>query len=148
MTANSTTQKKSGDIHAHKILILDFGSQYTQLIARRVRELGVYCEIQPWDVDAERMAAFKPQGIILSGGPETVTADNTPRAPAAIFEQGAPVLGICYGMQTMAEQLGGKVESSSHREFGYAKVRARGHSALLRNIQDFKSEEGFGMLDV
>jgi GMP synthase (glutamine-hydrolysing) len=148
MTANSTTQKKNGDIHAHKILILDFGSQYTQLIARRVRELGVYCEIQPWDVDDARIKAFKPQGIILSGGPETVTVTSTPRVPASVFEQGVPVLGICYGLQTMAEQLGGKVESASHREFGYAKVRARGHSALLRNIEDHRSEEGFGMLDV
>lgn len=148
MTASSTIQKKNGDIHAHKILILDFGSQYTQLIARRVRELGVYCEIHPWDVEDARITAFKARGIILSGGPETVTADSTPRAPAAIFELGVPILGICYGMQTMAEQLGGKVESSTHREFGYAKVRARGHSALLRNIEDHRSEEGFGILDV
>jgi GMP synthase (glutamine-hydrolysing) len=136
------------DIHSHKILILDFGSQYTQLIARRVREIGVYCEIHPWDCDEGYIRAFKPRGIILSGGPETVTESDTPRAPSVVFELGVPVLGICYGMQTMAEQLGGKVEAASHREFGYAQVRARGHSILLRNIEDNASPEGFGLLDV
>ena len=90
------------DIHAHRILILDFGAQYTQLIARRVRELGVYCEIHPWDMSAAQVRAFGPRGVILSGGPESVTATNSPRAPAAVFELGVPVLGICYGMQTMA----------------------------------------------
>jgi GMP synthase (glutamine-hydrolysing) len=136
------------DIHSHKILILDFGSQYTQLIARRVREIGVYCEIHPWDCNEDYIREFKPRGIILSGGPETVTASDTPRAPQLVFELGKPVLGICYGMQTMAEQLGGKVEAASHREFGYAQVRARGHSFLLRNIEDHASPEGFGLLDV
>ncbi len=136
------------DIHSHKILILDFGSQYTQLIARRVREIGVYCEIHPWDCNADYIREFKPRGIILSGGPETVTESDTPRAPQIVFELGKPVLGICYGMQTMAEQLGGKVEAASHREFGYAQVRARGHSFLLRNIEDHASPEGFGLLDV
>ena len=136
------------DIHSHKILILDFGSQYTQLIARRVREIGVYCEIHPWDCDSGYIRQFSPKGVILSGGPETVTAENTPRAPQIVFELGVPVLGICYGMQTMAEQLGGKVESANHREFGYAKVRARGHSSLLRNIEDHTTAEGFGILDV
>ena len=136
------------DIHSHKILILDFGSQYTQLIARRVREIGVYCEIHPWDCDEDYIREFKPRGIILSGGPETVTEADTPRAPQIVFELGRPVLGICYGMQTMAEQLGGKVEPATHREFGYAQVRARGHSVLLRNIEDHASPEGFGLLDV
>ena len=116
------------DIHAHRILILDFGSQYTQLIARRVREIGVYCEIYPWDVEAEEIRGFRPKGIILSGGPETVTGDAVPRAPDVVFELGLPLLGICYGMQTMAAQLGGRVETSDHHEYGYAQVRARGHS--------------------
>lgn len=136
------------DIHAHKILILDFGSQYTQLIARRVREIGVYCEIYSCDCTADEVQSFAPNGIILSGGPETVTTDDTPRAPACVFELGVPVLGICYGMQTMAEQLGGKVASSSHREFGYAQIRARGHSKLLNGIEDHLSPEGYGLLDV
>ncbi|HLF96350.1 MAG TPA: glutamine-hydrolyzing GMP synthase [Methylococcaceae bacterium] len=136
------------DIHAHKILILDFGSQYTQLIARRVREIGVYCEIHPWDCGDDFIRTFQPNGIILSGGPETVTETGTPRAPHAVFELGVPVLGICYGMQTMAAQLGGKVEAGHHREFGYAQVRARGHSALLTDIEDHTSKEGYGLLDV
>src|ERR1700752_2913325 len=110
------------DIHAHRILILDFGAQYTQLIARRVRELGVYCEIHPFDVSDAEVRAFRPRGVILSGGPESVTAAAAPRAPAAVFELGVPVLGICYGMQTMAAQLGGRVTPSSEREFGYAEV--------------------------
>ena len=136
------------DIHTHKILILDFGSQYTQLIARRVREIGVYCEIYSCECSDEEVKNFKPNGIILSGGPETVTSSDTPRAPQAVFELGVPVLGICYGMQTMTEQLGGKVESSDHREFGYAQIRARGHSKLLSGIEDNVSAEGFGLLDV
>ena len=136
------------NIHAHKILILDFGSQYTQLIARRVREIGVYCEIHPWDCNEAYIEGFAPRGIILSGGPETVTLADTPRAPDRVFSLGVPVLGICYGMQTMAEQLGGKVEACSHREFGYAQVRARGHSQLLLDIQDHATPEGHGLLDV
>ncbi|MDD5271188.1 MAG: glutamine-hydrolyzing GMP synthase [Methylovulum sp.] len=136
------------DIHAHKILILDFGSQYTQLIARRIREIGVYCEIYSCECSPAEVQNFAPNGIILSGGPETVTSEDTPRAPQIVFELGVPVLGICYGMQTMAEQLGGKVESSSHREFGYAQIRARGHSKLLNGIEDHLSSEGFGLLDV
>ncbi len=136
------------DIHAHRILIIDFGSQYTQLIARRVREIGVYCEIWPYDNCEEQIRAQNPRGIILSGGPETVTGDETPRAPQIAFELGVPVLGICYGMQTMAAQLGGKVESSDKHEYGYAQVRARGHSELLRDIEDHTSEEGWGLLDV
>src|SRR3990172_5022332 len=136
------------NIHAHRILILDFGSQYTQLIARRVREFGVYCEIHPWDMDDATLHAFAPKGVILSGGPESVTLQGTPRAPQSVFTLGVPVLGICYGMQTMAAQLGGEVESSAHREFGYAEVRARGHSELLREIEDRTNEEGHGLLDV
>src|SRR5690606_38559453 len=112
----------SHDIHAQRILILDFGSQYTQLIARRIRELGVYCEIHPFDMPDSALQAFAPRGVILSGGPETVTLADTPRAPAAVFALGVPVLGICYGMQTMAEQLGGQVTGSDAREFGHARV--------------------------
>jgi len=136
------------DIHQHRILILDFGSQYTQLIARRVREAGVYCEIHPWDMDDAAIRDFAPRGVILSGGPESVTAEETPRAPEAVFGLGVPVLGICYGMQTMAHQLGGRVETSSHHEYGYAQVRARGHSRLLKDIEDHTTPEGYGLLDV
>jgi len=136
------------DIHQHRILILDFGSQYTQLIARRVREAGVYCELHPFDMDAAAIRAFNPQGVILSGGPESVTLTETPRAQQLVFELGVPVLGVCYGMQTMAVQLGGTVETSTHREFGYAQVRARGHSRLLRDIEDHTTAEGYGLLDV
>ncbi len=136
------------DIHAHRVLILDFGSQYTQLIARRVRELGVYCEIHPWDASDADVRAFGARGIILSGGPESVTHPGAPAAPAAVWDSGVPVLGICYGMQTMAAQLGGVVEAGEVHEFGYAEVRARGHSALLRDIEDRVSAEGHGLLDV
>lgn len=131
-----------------KILILDFGAQYSQLIARRVRECNVYCELQPYDVSDDFIRQFAPQGVILSGGPASVWEGGTPRAPTSVFELGVPVLGICYGMQTMAEQLGGKVESGKVREFGYAEVRARGHSTLLKDIQDRSSAEGHGLLDV
>ncbi len=135
-------------MHHEKILILDFGSQYTQLIARRVRELHVYCELHPHDVTDDFIRDFKPAGVILSGGPASVWEDSTPRAPALVYELGVPVLGICYGMQTMAEQLGGKVEMGRVREFGYAEVRARGHTALLKGIQDRATADGHGMLDV
>jgi len=138
----------SRDIHAQRILILDFGSQYTQLIARRVRELGVYCEIHPWDAGDAAVTEFSPTGIILSGGPESVTQAAAPAAPTAVFAAGVPVLGICYGMQTMAAQLGGKVEPGAVHEFGYAEVRARGHSQLLRDIDDRVNAEGHGLLDV
>ncbi|MBI3045390.1 MAG: glutamine-hydrolyzing GMP synthase [Betaproteobacteria bacterium] len=131
-----------------KVLILDFGAQYTQLIARRVREAHVYCEIHPHDVEDGFVRAFSPRGIILSGGPASVWEGGTPRAPRAVFELGVPVLGICYGMQTMAAQLGGKVEMGKVREFGYAEVRARGHSSLFRDIQDRSNAEGHGLLDV
>lgn len=149
-TDNSLIDKACSvpNIHSDKILILDFGSQYTQLIARRIREIGVYCEIYSCDCTADEIINFTPKGIILSGGPETVTSSDTPRAPQIVFELGVPVLGICYGMQTMAEQLGGKVASSTHREFGYARIRAHGHSQLLLNIEDHASPEGFGLLDV
>ena len=136
------------DIHAHRILILDFGSQYTQLIARRVREAGVFCEIFPYDNAEAAITEHRPAGIILSGGPETVTLEDAPRAPRQVFELGVPVLGICYGMQTMAAQLGGRVAPSSAHEYGYAQVRAHGHSALLRDIEDHTSPEGYGLLDV
>ncbi|MBK1692537.1 glutamine-hydrolyzing GMP synthase [Ectothiorhodospira mobilis] len=138
----------STDIHAHRILIIDFGSQYTQLIARRVRDCGVYSEVHPWDMDAAAIRDFCPSGIILSGGPESVNESDPPGAAQTLFELGVPVLGICYGMQTMAAQLGGRVEAADHREFGYARVRARGHTRLLRDIEDHTTPEGEGMLDV
>ena len=131
-----------------KILILDFGSQYTQLIARRVREAKVYCELHPYDVGDEFIRAFQADGIILSGGPDSVTEGDTPRAPQGVFELGVPVLGICYGMQTMAAQLGGAVENGLVREFGYAEIRARGHSKLFFNLQDRTNSAGHGLLDV
>ena len=136
------------DIHAERILILDFGSQYTQLIARRVREAGVYSEVRAWDCPAEEIRDFGPAGIILSGGPESVTVGEGPRASAAVFEVGVPVLGICYGMQVMAAQLGGEVANSAHREFGYAQVRVTGSSSLLDNIEDHEDEAGNALLDV
>ncbi len=136
------------DLHDDRILILDFGSQYTQLIARRVREAGVYCEIYPWDVDFAEIRDFGARGFILSGGPESTLDAGRPEAPAELFELGLPILGICYGMQTIAEQLGGKVENVGKSEFGYAMVRARGHTELLRDIQDHETAEGHGMLDV
>ena len=136
------------NIHADRILILDFGSQYTQLIARRVRELGVYCELYPWDVDEKDIVEFAPRGVILSGGPESVSEAGSPRAPEAVWKLGVPVLGICYGMQTMAVQFGGKVEPHASKEFGYAEVRARNHSTLLINIEDRINVDGHGLLDV
>ncbi len=136
------------DLHDDRILILDFGSQYTQLIARRVREAGVYCEIYPWDADFAEICDFGARGFILSGGPESTLDTDRPEAPAELFELGLPILGICYGMQTIAEQLGGKVENVGKSEFGYAMVRARGHTELLRDIQDHETAEGHGMLDV
>jgi len=136
------------NIHEHKILILDFGSQYTQLIATRVREIGVFCEIHPYDWSADKISSFNAKGIILSGGPETVTGEDAPRANEIVFQLNIPVLGICYGMQTMAEQLGGKVETSDTHEYGYAQIRARGHSPLLSDIEDEISAQGYGLLDV
>ncbi|HVL36220.1 MAG TPA: glutamine-hydrolyzing GMP synthase [Burkholderiales bacterium] len=131
-----------------KILILDFGAQYTQLIARRVREARVYCEIHPHDVGDAFVRSFGAAGIILSGSHMSAYEESTGKAPAAVFEAGVPVLGICYGMQTMAQQLGGRVEAGTVREFGYAEVRARGHTRLLESIEDFRTPEGHGMLKV
>ena len=131
-----------------KILILDFGAQYSQLIARRVREARVYCELHPFDLKEEFIWEFNPSGVILSGGPNSVWEGDTPRAPELVWKLGVPVLGICYGMQTMAAQLGGKVTPGKVREFGYAEVRARGHSALFNGIQDRANAEGHGLLDV
>lgn len=122
------------NIHDQRLLVLDFGSQYTQLIARRVREAGVYCEIHPFDVPAEFIVEFSPKGIILSGGPESVIGGATPRIPDAAIEAGVPILGICYGMQAIAQQLGGVVESSEHREFGYAEIQATTTSSLLSQL--------------
>lgn len=136
------------NIHSQKILILDFGSQYTQLIARRVRELGVYCEIWDYQVDEALVREFDPQGIIFSGGPETAAGEDSPKAASFLFEMAVPVLGICYGMQTMAEQLGGKVEASSKSEFGYAEVQNLGTSRLLEGLSDRQSEDGKQQLDV
>ncbi len=136
------------DIHAERILILDFGSQYTQLIARRVREAGVYCEIHGWDLGEDGIRDFAANGVILSGGPESVTLEATPDVDSAVFDLGVPVLGICYGMQTMADKLGGEVASSAHREFGYARVRVDSASALLDDIEDDLDDAGRGLLDV
>ena len=124
------------DIHSDKILILDFGAQYTQLIARRIRQLGVYCEIWAWDHDPAEIAKYAPKGIILSGGPESTVEPGSPRAPKEVFEAGVPILGICYGMQTMAMQLGGKVEAGHHREFGYAEVEVVAQCGLLDDLKD------------
>ena len=149
------------DIHAHRLLILDFGSQYSQLIARRVRELGVYCELRAFDMTDDEIRAFAPKGIILSGGPESVTEAGSPRAPESVFTLGVPVLGICYGMQTMAEQLGGRVEGSDIREFGYAEVTVESdlaqatnnsadtrHDAFFGDLHDRRNADGESLLDV
>ncbi len=138
----------STNIHAQRILILDFGSQYTQLIARRIREIGVFSEIRAFDMSEAEITAYQPAGIILAGGPESVTEGASPRAPACVFSMGVPVLGICYGMQTMAEQLGGKVASSSVREFGYAQVQVHGQAELLADVKDHLGAQGESLLDV
>jgi GMP synthase (glutamine-hydrolysing) len=138
----------SADIHAQKILILDFGSQYTQLIARRVREVGVYSEIRAWDISETDIREFDPRGVILSGGPKSVAEQDSPRAPACVFELGIPVLGICYGMQTMAEQFGGRVQGSDVSEFGYAQIRLTAENRLLHDIRDHIDERGDALLDV
>ncbi len=135
-------------MHHQRILILDFGSQVTQLIARRVREAKVYCEIHPCDVGAQFIRDYAPSGVILSGSHMSAYEEANDQAPGVVFELGVPVLGICYGMQTMAQQLGGKVEGGHQREFGYAEVRARGHTRLLDGVQDFATEHGHGMLKV
>ena len=131
-----------------KVLVLDFGGQYNQLIARRVRENNVYCEIYSYKTDLSVIKAKNPKGIIFTGGPNSVYLEDSPTVDPEIFSWGVPVLGICYGMQTMAQQLGGRVESGTKREFGYAEVRAHGHTKLLEGIEDFRTEEGHGMLKV
>lgn len=136
------------NIHQQRILILDFGSQYSQLIARRIREIGVYCELHPYDMDSEEIRKFAPSGIVLSGGPETVTETTTPRAPAIVFALGCPVLGICYGMQTMAAQLNGQVAAATHREFGHAQLQISDSSQLFHGIEDHIDSQGASLLDV
>ncbi|MBL4608101.1 MAG: glutamine-hydrolyzing GMP synthase [Pseudomonadales bacterium] len=136
------------NIHHEKILILDFGSQYTQLIARRVREIGVYCELHGCEMDEQAIRDFAPKAIILSGGPDSVTAADTSRAPQVVFDLGCPVLGICYGLQTMVTQLGGRVEGSDTCEFGYAKVQVTASSPLLDGIEDHINSDGQPELDV
>ncbi|MGH1487658.1 MAG: glutamine-hydrolyzing GMP synthase [Cellvibrionaceae bacterium] len=136
------------DIHSERILILDFGSQYTQLIARRIREIGVFSEIRPFDVSDEDIREFNPKGIILSGGPESVTEGKSPRIPDAVFALGVPVLGICYGMQAMSEQLGGQVSTSNVREFGYAEIKVEAEGSFLSGLKDREDEQGNCFLDV
>jgi len=138
----------TSDPHAQRILILDFGSQYTQLIARGIRELNVYCEILPFDADISRIKAFKPAGVVLSGGPATVTEADTPRANQEIFDLDCPVLGICYGMQTMAAQLGGEVETSKQREYGFSEIRSISTSPLIDGLHDRLDADGTGLLQV
>ena len=136
------------NIHNNKILILDFGSQYSQLIARRIREIGVYCELLPYDVSTHFIENFEPNGIILSGGPDTVSQTNSARAPDIVFKLDVPILGICYGMQTIAVQLGGEASSAEKAEYGFAQIRARNHSSLLNDISDEINSDGYGLLDV
>jgi len=138
----------TSDPHAQRILILDFGSQYTQLIARGIRELNVYCEILPFDADISKIKAFKPAGVVLSGGPATVTETDTPRANQEIFNLDCPVLGICYGMQTMAAQLGGEVETSKQREYGFSEIRSISTSPLIDGLHDRLDADGAGLLQV
>ncbi len=141
-------ESRASDIHASRILILDFGSQYTQLIARRVREIGVYSEIMPFDVGDQAIRDFAPRGIVLSGGPESVAFDDSPRIPEAVFELGIPLLGICYGMQAMATRFGGNVDPSEQKEFGYAEVAIADPSMLLNGIEDRIATNGRGLLEV
>ena len=136
------------DIHQHRILIIDFGSQWTQLIARRVREIGVYCELRSPDISAAEIRAFAPRGVILSGGPESVAGENVPKAPPGIYDLGVPVLGICYGMHDMAKQLGGKVEPGTHREFGVERMTVTAPSRLFDGIEDAVDEAGKPVLEV
>ncbi|MCD6039497.1 MAG: guaA 1 [Gammaproteobacteria bacterium] len=136
------------DIHAQRILILDFGSQYTQLIGRRIRDIGVYCEIHPFYMPDEKIKAFHPNGIILSGGPDSVIESDAVRAPEIVFQLNCPVLGICYGMQTMAIQLGGQVTQGTHREFGYAQIKLRDSSFLLEGMEDHIADDATLLMDV
>ena len=146
--AKSPMTRPESDIHSSRVLILDFGAQYTQLIARRVRELGVYCEILPWDIGNDEVRKWQPRAVILSGGPESVTDREPPRAPQVVFELGVPVLGICYGMQTMAQQLGGQVLPSNQREFGYAEVTSVAPNKLFDGLFDREDAQGRAVLDV
>ncbi|MGK7295719.1 MAG: glutamine-hydrolyzing GMP synthase, partial [Candidatus Wenzhouxiangella sp. M2_3B_020] len=139
---------QNSDIHSSRILILDFGSQYTQLIARRVREIGVYSEIMPFDVGDDAIRAFGPGGIVLSGGPESVGFEDSPRIPDAVFDLGVPLLGICYGMQAMATHFGGTVDPSDEKEFGYAEVALHEPGRLLDGIEDRIADDGRGVLEV
>lgn len=136
------------NIHQHRILILDFGSQYTQLIARRVREIGVYCELWPYDVGSDAIIQFAPHGIILSGGPDTLTQEDTPRVDSAVFNLNCPLLGICYGMQAMAAQLGGVVARASKQEYGYAAVTLCHSNPLFKDLSDHINSNGDAVLDV
>lgn len=136
------------DIHAARILILDFGSQYTQIIGRRIRDIGVFSEIHSCNMSSEKIKAFRPSGIILSGGPESVIETGTVRAPEIVFQLGCPILGICYGLQTMAVQLGGQVVQGKHREFGYTQVKLRNHSPLLDGIEDHVGHDSGSLIDV
>ena len=122
------------DIHAHRILILDFGSQYTQLIARRVREIGVYCELHPWDMNEAAIRDFAPKGVILSGGPESTTLRGAPKAPQAVFDAGLPILGICYGMQTLAAQLGGATEADAEELVEFSRELEKDVLAWLKKV--------------
>ncbi len=142
------TKISDRDIHADRILIIDFGSQWTQLIARRVRELGVYCELRSPDLSDAELKRFAPKGVILSGGPESAVGDATPTTPKGIYQLGVPVLGICYGMQDMAAVLGGKVEPGRHREFGLERMTVVGKSRLFEGIEDHVDAAGHGQLDV
>lgn len=148
LAAGKEATAPTRDIHTEKILILDFGAQYTQLIARRIREAGVYCEIHPYDIPDETLEAYAPRGIILSGGPESVTLQSPPRPSGRVFSLGVPVLGICYGMQVMAAQLGGKVGTATKREFGYASIRLAASTPLLEGLKDRIDERGNAWLDV
>jgi len=136
------------NIYNDKILILDFGSQYSQLIARRIREIGVYCELLPYDISPYFIEKFKPNGVILSGGPDTVSQTDSARAPNIVFELNVPLLGICYGMQTMAVQLDGDAKSAEKAEYGSAQIRVRSHCSLLNNISDEINSDGHALLDV
>ncbi|MEX0828567.1 MAG: gamma-glutamyl-gamma-aminobutyrate hydrolase family protein, partial [Haliea sp.] len=131
----SASSAGNTNIHEQRILILDFGSQYTQLIARRVREAGVYCEIHHYGMTQQEFAGFAPDGVILSGGPESISFEDSPRVPDYVFSAKVPVLGICYGLQAMAVQLGGQVQSSSHSEFGHARIEVCAENALLSNLK-------------
>ena len=147
-TQIASTVSEPRDIHAQRILIVDFGSQWTQLIARRVREIGVFCEIRSPEISAQAIREFAPRGVILSGGPESVVGQATPKTPPTVFDLGVPVLGICYGMQDMAAQLGGKVSGGAHREFGVEPMTVTAASSLLDGLADNQDTQGHALLEV